>query len=63
MNRAIAQGVGTAGGALLALGVGTLVLSRSCIGVGRAISKQQRVKGWSVHAPAYIGLQSFSTTT
>jgi hypothetical protein len=44
MHRAIAQGVGSAGGALLALGVGTLVLSNTCIVVGRTISKRQRVR-------------------
>lgn len=51
MNRAIAQGVGSAGGALLAVGAGTLVLSRTCIGVGRAISRQQRVCAANMHPP------------
>jgi hypothetical protein len=51
MNRAIVSGVGSAGGALLAVGVGTLVLSRTCIGVGRAISRQQRVCAANMHSP------------
>lgn len=44
MNRALLGSLGTAGGTIVALGGGTLLLSNTCLVIGRAISKRQRVR-------------------